>query len=86
MYNFIEKMATEHLSVDATKLSAPVSNLKESAIGETIQKDFCELEPYIETGLNFGISAIGNPIAKWVLQIALVIVKALNTNFCPVKS
>jgi hypothetical protein len=85
MYSLIEKMATANLSVDAEKLTAKTDNLKESAIGATVQKDFCEIEPYLETGLNFGIAAIGNPIAKWILQLALAIVKAINTEFCPVK-
>jgi len=85
MYNFIEKMATQHLSVDQTKLQAPENKTNAPLQPGTLQKDFCEVEPYLETGLAFAISAIGNPLAKWVLQLALTIVKAINTEFCTVK-
>ena len=81
MYSLIKEMATSNLSVDESKLKSDVAS-----VGSTIQKDFCEIEPDIEIGLNFAINAIGNPIAKWVLELALVILQAINTKFCPVKS
>ena len=81
MYALLEKLATENLGVDSTKLSTT----SETNAPSTIITDFCIAEPYIETGINFAISAIKNPIAKWILQLALSIVKAINTEFCTVK-
>jgi len=77
MYSLIEKMATANLSVDQEKLTAPAGT-------SSIVTDFCVAEPYIEAGLNFGINAIKNPIAKWILELALTIVMSINAEFCPV--
>lgn len=65
-----------------------ISNLEidleaETSKGEKVKDIFCTYSPVIETVFEAATVAIKNPIAKWILALALMIINAAQEKNCP---
>ena len=64
-----------------------ISNLKidleaETPKGDKVKDVFCKVAPYAEEALSYGMLAVKNPIARWVLGLALAILKSVEDKNC----
>lgn len=65
-----------------------VSNLEidleaENNFGEKVKDGFCDVWPHAEKGIVYAMAAFKNPIAKWLLGLALVLLKSVAEKNCP---
>lgn len=69
-------------------IESRLSNLKidleaENKFGEKVKDGFCDVWPHAEKAIEYGIVAVKNPIAKWLLGLALVLLNSVAEKNCP---
>lgn len=70
------------------KIESKIANLEidleaENSFGEKVKDGFCDVWPHAEKGVIYAIAAFKNPIAKWLLGLALVLLKSVAEKNCP---
>ncbi|MEK6880116.1 MAG: hypothetical protein AABY22_10930 [Nanoarchaeota archaeon] len=69
-------------------IESRLTNLKidleaENKFGEKVKDGFCDVWPHAEKGVIYAMAAFKNPIAKWLLGLALVLLKSVEAKNCP---
>lgn len=69
-------------------IESKLSNLKidleaENKFGEKVKDGFCIVWPHTEKGMALAIAAFKNPLAKWLLGLAVVLLNRVAEKNCP---
>ncbi len=73
----IQKLIESKVADITVDLEAEIST------GEKAKDIFCTYSPAVEVVFEAAAVAIKNPIAKWVLVLALAIINNAQEKFCP---
>ncbi len=69
-------------------IESKLSNIKidleaKTSFGDKVKDGFCDVWPHAEKGLIYASAAFKNPIAKWILGLALVLLNSVQEKNCP---